>query len=278
RNLSGLGLHLQLAGLAWAQNDDAEMERQIELSKDGPAGEMAVLGFRSGVLAARGQLRQALDVAEKSRVAANRLSLKDVVANSYAQQAMFEAILGDKARAIDDAGRALKGSVSADVVINAAIAMAFARDDQRALKLADDVARQRPYDTRIQAVQLPLIKAQLELNHGKAAAALDLLDGAMVYARAFTTAQYVRGNAYLAAGRASDAVETFQRLLALKASAAVDPLIPLASLGLARAYALAGDKPHSRVAYQDFLASWKDADPDLEFLQHVKQEYEKVKS
>ena len=44
------------------------------------------------------------------------------------------------------------------------------------------------------------------------------------------------------------------------------PVGALAHLGLARAYAMSGDKTESRTAYRDFLALWKDADPDLPFL------------
>jgi len=37
-------------------------------------------------------------------------------------------------------------------------------------------------------------------------------------------------------------------------------------IGLARAAALNGDASTSRKAYEDFLAVWKDADPDLSIL------------
>jgi hypothetical protein len=47
---------------------------------------------------------------------------------------------------------------------------------------------------------------------------------------------------------------------------------PLAYLGLARAAALAGDSSRARRAYQDFLALWKDADPDLPILKEARQE------
>jgi hypothetical protein len=56
----------------------------------------------------------------------------------------------------------------------------------------------------------------------------------------------------------------------------LDPVIPAAHVGLARAYALQGDKARSRVAYQDFLALWKDADPDIPLLREAKAEYAKV--
>jgi predicted Zn-dependent protease len=50
----------------------------------------------------------------------------------------------------------------------------------------------------------------------------------------------------------------------------------LAKLGLARSYALLGDQTRSRLAYQDFLALWKDADPDVPLLKQAKDEYAKV--
>jgi hypothetical protein len=50
----------------------------------------------------------------------------------------------------------------------------------------------------------------------------------------------------------------------------------LAQLGLARAYALQGDKAKSRIAYQDFFALWKDADPDIPILKAAKAEYAKL--
>ncbi len=53
-------------------------------------------------------------------------------------------------------------------------------------------------------------------------------------------------------------------------------LYSLARLGLARAYGLSGDKDKARAAYQDFLALWKDADPDVPILKQAKAEYAKL--
>jgi hypothetical protein len=47
----------------------------------------------------------------------------------------------------------------------------------------------------------------------------------------------------------------------------------LARLGLARARHLAGDVSGSRMAYQDFFALWKDADPGIPVLQQARAEY-----
>jgi hypothetical protein len=48
-------------------------------------------------------------------------------------------------------------------------------------------------------------------------------------------------------------------------------------LGLARAYAVAGDAAKARIAYQNLFAKWKDADPDLPVLLQAKAEYAKLK-
>ena len=50
----------------------------------------------------------------------------------------------------------------------------------------------------------------------------------------------------------------------------------LARLGLARAYAMQGDAAKAKVAYQDFFALWKDADPDIPILKEAKAEYAKL--
>lgn len=51
----------------------------------------------------------------------------------------------------------------------------------------------------------------------------------------------------------------------------------MAYLGLARAYAMQGEDAKARVAYQNLLAKWKDADPDLPVLLQAKAEYAKLK-
>jgi hypothetical protein len=46
---------------------------------------------------------------------------------------------------------------------------------------------------------------------------------------------------------------------------------------LARASALAGDTAKAGKAFQDFLALWKDADPDIPILIAAKSEFAKLK-
>ena len=87
----------------------------------------------------------------------------------------------------------------------------------------------------------------------------------------------MRGIAYLRAGAAREAVEEFQRILDHPGSAPESPLHALAHVQQARAYALAGDLAKARQGYQDFLALWKGADPDVPILQAARTEYERIR-
>jgi predicted Zn-dependent protease len=159
---------------------------------------------------------------------------------------------------------------------DAATALGRAGSEAEAEKLAAELAQARPLDQFTQYVDVPGIRAAIELNRGSAAKALDLLEPSKPYDRANTLTRLLRAEAYLHAGRASDAEQEFQGLIALKSAHPTDPRIPLAQVGLARAYALAGDRTQARAAYQDFLALWKDADPDIPILNEAKAEYAKL--
>ena len=128
----------------------------------------------------------------------------------------------------------------------------------------------------VQFVTIPSVKAIVAMNHDQAAKAIDLLDGAMVYGRSNCGVLYARGMAYLQAKQGAQAAQEFQRVIDSR-SVTFDPVASLAKLGLARAHALQGDKANSRVAYQDFFALWKDADPDVPLLRQAKAEYASVR-
>jgi hypothetical protein len=66
----------------------------------------------------------------------------------------------------------------------------------------------------------------------------------------------------------------FQKMIAFRWMSY--PLRVLAHLQLGRAFVLAGDKDRARAAYKDFLALWKDADPDIPIFTEAKAEYAKL--
>jgi tetratricopeptide (TPR) repeat protein len=268
--------HSSLAIIAWLQGDPVAVERELDLLKNDPQGEYQMNGIRSAMAAYAGQVKLGRNFGKRQREAAKRLGFKEGAANEYSQEALTEATFLSKDRALEDVNEALKLSQSPDVVLNCATALAIAGEDVRASKLANKVAQQRPVDTLVQFVEVPLVKAQIELNNGNPAKTINILDSGLVYARTNSGVLYVLGNALLREGRGTDSAQTFQRLLDLKNLITVDPIIPLGKVGLARAYVIGRDNARARVAYQDFFTLWKDADPDIPILKEAKAEYAKL--
>jgi hypothetical protein len=97
---------------------------------------------------------------------------------------------------------------------------------------------------------------------------------------------YVRAEAYLSAQQGASAAAEFQKILDHRGLLWNCATGPLARLGLARAYALQAQsaqgadadaaRAKARTGYQDFLALWKDADPDIPILIAAKSEYAKL--
>jgi eukaryotic-like serine/threonine-protein kinase len=274
--LNTAGVHTQLAGLHYTLGDDAAMEKELEKAAAAPGEDFTVLGFRGGLAAVRGQVKRARELNRKLVDAVNRLNLKELAPAIISQQATFDAVMENRAEAMAESNEALKLSNSPAIETNCGAALAILGEDSRALSLADDVAKRRPNDTVAQFVDVPLIRALVELHKGDTAKAIDLLDTAALYGRGNTGVLYVRGMVYLKAKQGAQAAQEFQKVIDLKAFAGLDTIGPIAKLGMARAYALQGDNARSRVAYQDFFAQWKSADPDLPILKQAKVEYAKL--
>jgi eukaryotic-like serine/threonine-protein kinase len=275
--LNTSNLHAQLAGLYYAQGNEAEMEKELETASTSPGEPFAVPGFRLQLAAARGQLKKAHELERKMIEAVDRAGLKELGPSLLSQEATFAASIEDPVRTAAFATEALKQSNDVPVETNVAIALAAVGQSGKALALADDIRKRRPNDTIAQNVDLPMVKALVEMGRGNTAEASDLLDSAAVYGRASPGLLYVRGLNYLKAKQGAQAAQEFQRLLDLKGFIGLDSTIPLSQLGLAEAYALQGDQAKSRIAYQDFFAMWKDADSDLPILKRAKAEYEKIR-
>src|ERR1035437_4763588 len=276
RNSGFVWAHDVLANIAYAQGDLAEMEKQETFLHDQPDLELNLNTRHGDIAAAHGQIQKAREFYEKGRQVAQRLQLKDSEATFLGSEAYALVMFGDAKQAVEicNAALALAPSYSARGYI--AQALAFAGENKKTLELAALDAHDRPDDTVIQAVYVPVKQATVGLNTGDAKKALELMKPALQYDKATTISLYVRGLAYLKAGDGASAAGEFQKVLALSNYAPTDLLITFARLGMARAYALQGDTAKAKSAYQDILAFWKDADPDRPTVKQVKAEYAKL--
>jgi eukaryotic-like serine/threonine-protein kinase len=280
RKVSAFGLYLQLASLDWAEGKEVEMEKRLQSAAKTSPGEVGVLFFRSSLAAARGELRKSGELTRQLQDVLDRIHLKGR-ADAEAGLASADALVGNESAAIAEANEALRTSRTYNVLFNAGIALAACHQEKAANDLASEIQRTRPNDTIAQNVFVPAIQAAIDLwpaNPAKVAPekAVDLLNSALIYARANAGIYYGRGLAYEQAKHYTEAQQDFQKVLDLKALRFPDPIIQAAQLELGRVYQKIGETSKARIAYQNFLASWKDADPDIPILKQAKAEYAKL--
>ncbi|MGC2532702.1 MAG: hypothetical protein WA424_07105, partial [Candidatus Sulfotelmatobacter sp.] len=145
---------------------------------------------------------------------------------------------------------------------------------------AQQLVKENPTDTLVNAVAVPVIRAGIALNQGNPAKAIELLQTATPYEFGYAAGvqpNYVRGLAYLKLHQGKEAAAEFQKILDHPGICMfMLPTCRLARLQLGRARAEAGDAGGARTAYQDFFALWKDADPGVPILKEAKAEYAKL--
>ena len=286
QNLDSSDLRVSLYQLAFLKNDTPGMEQQASWSAGKPGTENLMLYLQAGTAAYSGKLGAARELSRQASTSAARAGEKEMAAACESAAALWEALYGNSAQARQGAASTLAQSRGRDSQYVAALALALIGESARAQALADDLQNRFPQDTVVQFNYLPTLRAQLILAApNNAAKAVDALSSTTPYelgvpgSSTFWTnlyPVYVRGQALLAAHQGAEAAAEFQKILDWPGVAVNEPIAALAHLGLARSYALAGDTPKSRAAYQDFVALWKDADPDIPILVAAKAEYAKL--
>ena len=277
KNLDSPSLHFSLYALAFLRNDTTAMGQQVAWSKGKAQVEDQLLAFEANTAAYFGRLAKARELSRQAVASAERGGGKDWMADCELDAAYWEALFGSRAESRKHALAALKLSTGRDVQLQAAAELARAGYATEAHALADDLAKRFPDDTRAQLIRLPMVRAQLALNRKDFSRVIELLQSVAPYELAGALdAVHVRGNAYLATQQGSEAAAEFQKILDHPGTVVNEPIGALAHLQIGRAYALEGDTAKARAAYKDFLALWKDADPDILILKEAKAEDAKL--
>ena len=156
--------------------------------------------------------------------------------------------------------------------------LALSGDTKAAQQIADQLDREYPLDTLAQSCWIPQIRAAIALNKNDAKAAIaELMTATPLDLSCQMIPVYVRGRAYLAAGEpASSPAAEFQKILDHPGIVGNELHGALAHLQLGRAQVMMGDKAAARKSYSDFLALWKDGDPDIPIYKQAKLEYAKL--
>ena len=260
--------------LAFLKGDKGEIERLVAASTDRRAADY----FRSLEAWAKiyhGRLREGRDLL--------RPDTRDSC-DVCARLSLIEAHFGVKHQAQIDANEALKAATLEENSNRSriALALALAGDSASAEKLAEELNEGYPQHTMVQRYRLPTIRAAIALERKNPELAIELLRVTSLYELSAAPGMplvpiYLRGQAYLLQHNGNAAAVEFRKIIDHPGIVKTEEAVvgSLAGLGLARAYALESDTVKSRAAYQDFLALWKDADPDIPILIAAKAEYAK---
>ncbi|MGP0020549.1 MAG: protein kinase domain-containing protein [Candidatus Sulfotelmatobacter sp.] len=285
RNLDGAYLRQSIYYLDFLRQDSAGMQQQAAWAMGKPGAEDILLSAESDTQAYHGRLKKARELSQQAEDSARRNDSKETAAFWQGNEALREAEFGEVTEARQQAQHALALAPGRDVWVEAGLALARAGDMAEAERLADHLNQEFPLDTLVQNYWIPAIRAAIELDRKNADRAIGLLQSSVPYeladpppfAAGTMYPAYLRGQAYLSAGKGTEAAAEFQKIIDHPGVIVNFPLGALAHLGLARARAVSGDVGAARTAYQDLFAVWKDADPDVPVLKQARSEYEKLK-
>ena len=283
-NLNSNFLHANLYMVDFAQHDTAGMEKEAAELIGKPGWEDLMFYDQSDTAAYSGHFSQARELTRRAADSAQRADKKETAAAYEAEAAVREALVGNLALVKREANNALALSNGKDVVALSATALGLAGDSVETARLAHDLDSRFPQDTIVQTNLLPTIRLAAVLRGGDASKMTEALAIATPYELGETSQSvtfclypvYLRGEAFLEAKRGTAAAAEFQKVLDHPGVVQNEPIGALAHLGLGRAYALMGEMSRAKAAYQDFLALWKDADPDIPILKEAKAEYAKL--
>jgi tetratricopeptide (TPR) repeat protein/predicted Ser/Thr protein kinase len=279
RNLDDGGLRLFMYYLAFLREDAAQMAEQVAWGAGKPGEEDALLSAQSDTEAFYGRLTKARDFSRRAVDSAVRADSKETAAAWQVNAALREAELGNIASARQEVAAALALSPGRDVKIQAALTLARIGDVPRAKALVEALERSYPTNTLLRVYWLPTLNAAIELSLRNSSQAVLLLQSAAPYELAGGLTlypAYVRGQAYLLAHKGAAAAYEFQKMLDHRGIVQNSATGSLAHLQIGRAYAMSGDTAKAKIAYQDFLTLWKDADPDIPILKQAQAEYVKL--
>ena len=259
--------------IAFFENDTATMDR---LAHEMPPDDGRWLELQLQLAFLRGNLRKVRSMIQDMVDQDMRAKHPEGAADDLALHGQLEAFAGNYSLASSLCRRARELNLNSSAGFwRCAEAFAYAGDLADAEVLVAKLDKLFPEDTVQQRVYLPVMRSNIERMRGNTEKAVDLLEPALQY-RGTLDISYQLAQAYLSAKEPDKAADQLKALLGHRGSGWWHIYAPLAQLGLARAYALKGDREESRKAYDDFFSTWKDANPGIPLLKQAKAEYAKL--
>ena len=274
--------------LAALKGDREQMDRIAGSASGNRAAEHWIVHAEALALARSGRLRAARRSSQRAVDLALQGGERDVAATFNAARAVWEGLCGNSAEARTAAMAGLELSTGRDVEYAAGLALGLSGSSARSEALAGDLVKRFPEDTFVKFTYAPVLRALASQEKGNFADTVERLEITRSHEFAANGlnflylilgglhSAYVRGQVLMAARRNAEAGAEFQKILNHRGLVGLDPIGALAHLQLGRVFVLSGDKIKAKVAYDAFLAVWREADPDVPILKSAKAEYAKL--
>ncbi len=286
RKLDDAALHANLYSLAFLKGDRAQMEQQLAWAAGKSNGEDSILATQADTEAYYGRLQSSRAYTERAVRSAEKAELPESAGTWKVQAALRESLFGFPAEARKEVLEALKlAPESKDVRALAALVFARLGDNAQAQAIIDNLRALYVSNVAIQKAWLPVVRAQLAIHKKENAEAIQLLEIVAPYEKGQLTGNlsdscmipaYLRGEAFLGMQKSREALAEFHKIQSYPGITGSCWSGPLAKLGAARAAVQAGSSSEAKIAYQQFLVLWKDADSSIPLLKEAKMESAKL--
>src|SRR5258708_7792726 len=279
RGVDSPRLHLYHALLAFLQNDTSGMQREWAWASQDPVRGRFVLYQESRIEGFYGRSRNAHRLAHMDVDSSMKAGFLSDAAGFEISDALMDTETGNLRESQGLVTDAVRKSQDRNVLMLAALTFARAGNTERPQTLLEKLNQLFPNDFTIQSFSLPVTRAAIKLAQNDPAAAIEILRPMTPYDLAISDSfdnvypAYLRGLGYLQLKQGDLAAAEFRKVL--DHSGVVQGFVTraLSILQLARAQVLMQDEEAARKSYEDFLALWKDADPDLPIYKQAKVEY-----
>jgi tetratricopeptide (TPR) repeat protein len=220
RGINAYYLRLDAYQEAFLRGDDEAMRRHFDVVAGREGEEDFLIAAQADTEAYFGRVERSRELASRAAESALMATGPETSAVWLAQSALREAELGFSGHAIAAANLALERSAGRFVRSIAAYALARAGDRAVAEQVASQLAREHPEDTPVQRYWLPSIRGALAFASGDWTNAVRALDPAesmelalvQPFEGGFAIPAYLRGMAYVAAGRPAEASREFAKI------------------------------------------------------------------
>lgn len=277
KNPESFEIHRALYYLAFLENDSAAMQEQLVFSNGKPGLEDQLQFFEAEAAAYQGRMRRSRELSWQAVNSAQRANEYERAELDAEIEGLRLAMAGNKTEARRQLRAALRLPKSVGDHFWTALAWAFIGDIDRAKALAEKIGHEGQEDPYTQFVAKPQLQAMLALAEHNAPKAIEILQPSPYESRFKVSPNvYFRGLAYLANGQGKEAEGEFQSMVNHPGLMEIRLEGALANLQIGRAYALQGENPKARGAYEKFFRLWKDADADVPILKQAQAEYAKL--